>query len=157
MVAGRAAESAAPVSGLAAAVRPWPILFAFNNDAEESTDMLKFMYIFRGGGYATPGLLSPTELQQHLARWTAWTDGLLRAGKMVGGHPLAYPGTGKTVRTRERVVTDGPYAESKDLVTGILLVEAASLEEAAELARGCPILEHDGTVEVRPVMATPEK
>jgi hypothetical protein len=157
MVAARAPESTATVSGFGAGVRPWPILVDFNTDEEEFTDMLKFMYIFRGGGYATPGLLSPTELQQHLARWTAWTDGLLRAGKLAAGHPLAYPAAGKTVRTRERVVTDGPYAESKDLVTGILLVEAASLEEAAELARGCPILEHDGSVEVRPVLVTPEK
>ena len=119
--------------------------------------MLKFMYIFRGGGYASPGLLSPTELQQHLARWNEWTAGLMKAGRHAGGQPLAYPGTGKTVRGRDRLVTDGPYAESKDLVSGTLTVLAASLEEAAELARGCPILELDGSVEVRPVLETPEK
>lgn len=118
--------------------------------------MPKFMYVFRGGGYASPTPISPTELQQHLARWTAWTNGLLEAGHVVGGHPLEHPVTGKTVRGRDRVVTDGPYAESKDLVSGVLIVEAATLEEAAELARGCPLLEHDGgTVEVRPVRATP--
>ena len=44
-------------------------------------------------------------------------------------------------RGRERSLTDGPYAESKDLVTGNLVLEAASLEEAAELARDCPIFE----------------
>ena len=119
--------------------------------------MAQFMFIFRGGGYATPGSLSPTEIQQHLAKWNAWSNGLMAAGKLVGGQPLAHPPTGKTVRGRDRVVTDGPYAESKDLVSGTLIVEAPSLEDAADLARGCPILELDGSVEVRPVLVPPSK
>lgn len=119
--------------------------------------MPKFMYIFRGGGYAAPGSLSPTELQQHLAKWNAWTNGLLAAGRLATAEPLGHPPTGKTVRGRERIVTDGPYAESKDLVSGILVVEAPSLQEAAELARDCPILELDGSVEVRPVLVPPER
>ena len=49
------------------------------------------------------------------------------------------------------MVTDGPYAELKDLVTGNLAIEAASLDEAAKLALGCPIYIYDGSVEVRPV------
>jgi hypothetical protein len=115
--------------------------------------MPQFMFIFRGGGYATPNSLSPTELQQHLARWTVWTQGLLAAGKLAHGHALGHPPAGKSVRGRDHVVTDGPYAESKDLVTGVLVVEAASLDEATELAHGCPILEHDGSVEVRSMVA----
>lgn len=116
--------------------------------------MPKFMFVFRGGGYATGGL-SPSELQDHLARWNAWTGEMLAAGRVAGAHPLAHPATGKTLRGRDAVVTDGPYAESKDLVSGTLIVEAASLDEAAELARGCPIFEHDGSVEVRPVLEIP--
>ncbi len=117
--------------------------------------MSKFMFIFRGGGYATPGLLSPTELQQHLAKWKAWTDALLASGRLAGAQALEHPPTGKTIRGRDRVVTDGPYAESKDLVSGTLVVEAASLQEASELARDCPIFEFDGSVEVRPVLVPP--
>jgi hypothetical protein len=119
--------------------------------------MAKFMFIFRGGGYATPGSLSPTELQAHLAKWTAWTDGLMKAGHIAGAHPLEHPPSGKTLRGRERVVTDGPYAESKDLVSGTVIVEAATLDAAATLARGCPIFELDGSVEVRPVLVPPGK
>jgi hypothetical protein len=118
--------------------------------------MAKFMFIFRGGGYATPGSLSPTELQQHLAKWNAWTNSLLEAGRLQGAHPLTHPPTGKTVRGRDREVTDGPYAESKDLVSGTLIVEAGSLDDAAELSRGCPILELDGSVEIRPVLIPPK-
>jgi hypothetical protein len=118
--------------------------------------MAKFMFVFRGGGYATPTQVSPTELQAHLGRWEAWTKSMMAEGKLAGAHQLSHPPTGKTVRGKQRVVTDGPFAESKDLVSGIIIVEAASAEEAAELARGCPILEHEsGSVEVRPVMTSP--
>ena len=117
--------------------------------------MAKFMYIFRGGGYATPGNISPTEIQQHLAKWNAWSNALLAAGRLAGAQPLEHPATGKTIRGPDRLVTDGPYAESKDLVSCTLVVEAASLQEATELARDCPIFEFDGSVEVRPVLVPP--
>jgi hypothetical protein len=115
----------------------------------------RFMYIFRGGGYASSEKPSPTELQQHLAKWDAWSTELLRAGNAPVGQPLAHPPIGRTLRGRDKTVTDGPYAESKDLVSGTLVIEAASLDEASQLARGCPILEFsDGSVEVRPVFTT---
>jgi hypothetical protein len=114
--------------------------------------MAKFMYIFRGG-YAKPGELSPTQLQAHLAKWNAWAQSL----PLAGAHQLEYPPQGKTLRGRDRVVTDGPYAESKDLVGGAVVVEAASLQEAADLARGCPIFDFDGSVEVRTLAAPPPK
>ena len=119
--------------------------------------MPKFMFVFRGGGYAGEVSLSPTELQQHLAKWNEWTAAMLAAGHQPVGHPLGHPPSGKTVRGRERVVTDGPFAESKDLVSGTVIVEAASLQEAAELAQGCPILDLEGSVEVRPVLVPPGK
>lgn len=119
--------------------------------------MPRFMFIFRGGGYASPDGISPTELQQHLAKWKAWTDGMLASGKLVHADALGHPPTGKTVRGREKAITDGPYAESKDLVSGTVIVEAATLDDAAELARGCPILDYDGSVEVRPVLVPPGK
>lgn len=119
--------------------------------------MPKFMFVFRGGGYATPGSVSPTELQQHLAKWNAWTKSLADSGRLAAAQPLTHPPTGKTLRGRERTVTDGPYAESKDLVSGIVVVDAPSLDEAAKLARDCPIFEFDGSVEVRPVLEVPAR
>ena len=111
--------------------------------------MSKFMYVFRGGAFATPNL-SPTELQVHLKKWFDWVGGLTKAGQThPGGSPLQ--SGGKTLRGRDRTTTDGPYAESKDLVTGNLIVEVPSLADATELARGCPIFEFDGSVEVRPI------
>ena len=115
--------------------------------------MSQFLFIFRGGGYASSEPPSPGELQAHLAKWQSWTSELIASGKLSGAHPLSHPPTGKTVQRREKFVTDGPYAESKDLVSGVVVIEAASLDEAAEIAKGCPILEHDGSVEVRPLLA----
>jgi hypothetical protein len=55
------------------------------------------------------------------------------------------------VTGKKKTVTDGPFGETKDLVGGYLLVTAASLDAATELARGCPIFEREGSVEVREV------
>jgi len=49
-------------------------------------------------------------------------------------------------------VTDGPFAEAKDIVGGYTLIEARDLDQGVELSKGCPIFEVEGTVEVRPVM-----
>lgn len=112
--------------------------------------MSKFMFIFRGGGIVVQPPPSPAELGAHLAKWTAWVDALAK-----GGHtdtqlpPLENGGT--TVRGSSKTVTDGPYAEAKDLVSGVVVISADSLDAAVELARGCPIYEYDGSVEVRPV------
>jgi hypothetical protein len=112
--------------------------------------MTKFMYVFRGGAFVTKGL-SATELGVHLGKWRAWVTELTKAGHSEpGGHPIQ--AEARTIRGSGRQVTDGPYAEGKDLVTGTLIVLADSLDEAANLAQGCPIYEFDGSVEVRPVL-----
>jgi hypothetical protein len=108
----------------------------------------KFMLIFRGGA-VTRHDVSPLELQAHLEKWYRWSDELARQGRRNTGTALDNPGA--SVRGHERVVTDGPYAESKDLVTGSMIFEAASLEDAVDVARMCPIYEFGGSVEVRPV------
>ena len=112
--------------------------------------MAKYMFVFRGGAFATPGV-SPTELQAHLAKWTAWVGELAKQGRHhAGGHPLQ--NAAKVVRGRDKQVTDGPFAESKDMLTGTLVIEAASLDEATRLALDCPVYLYDGSVEVRPIL-----
>jgi hypothetical protein len=111
--------------------------------------MAAFMLIFRGGN---PREDSPEQLQQSMKKWLDWFDGLARSGVYKGqGAPLE-PG-GKVVRGTRRTVSDGPYAEAKDVVGGYALVDARDLEAAVEIARGCPIYEKEGAVEVRPVRA----
>jgi hypothetical protein len=107
--------------------------------------MSKYMYLFRGDANAG---LSPQQMQEHMQRWGAWIQKLSATGNFVAGDPLE--ASGRTVRGKRKAITDGPFAEAKDLVGGYLIVNAESLEQATELAHGCPILESDaGTVEVR--------
>ena len=109
--------------------------------------MSKFMYVFWGSAFVTEGL-SPNDLQTHLGKWGAWIGGLASSGNHIGGDPVM--NSGKVIRGSSKTVTDGPYAELKDLMTGNLVVEANDLDHAAELALGCPIYEFEGSVEVRP-------
>lgn len=115
---------------------------------EPSESKARYMLIFRGGAVSRADV-SPSVLQAHLEKWYAWADELTREGRRNVGTPL--DNSGKAVRGAERVVTDGPYAESKDLVTGAMIISASSLEDAVEVARGSPTFEFDGSVEVRPV------
>lgn len=108
--------------------------------------MTDFLYLFRGGNPTPPA--TPAEMQAEMQKWVGWMKALGAKGQLKGGEPLDR--SGKVVRGTAKTVTDGPYAEAKDLVGGYLIVTAKDLNEAVELSRGCPILEHDsGTVEVR--------
>jgi len=108
--------------------------------------MSEYLYLYRGGRRPE----SPTEGEQVMQRWVSWMQELETKGHLKDrGQPLE--GDGKIVR-KQRSITDGPYPESKDIVGGYTLVEAKDLAQAAELAGGCPIFDHDGFVEVRPVM-----
>jgi hypothetical protein len=109
--------------------------------------MAEFLYLYRGGERGT----TPAESDQIMQKWMNWFKELGASGNLKdGGQPLE--SEGKVVKGKTGPVTDGPYAEAKDLVGGYTLIEAPSLARAAELAQGCPILERQGVVEVRPIM-----
>jgi hypothetical protein len=113
--------------------------------------MSTFVFMFRGGGIVVKPPLPPAEIGAHLAKWTEWVGGLVKAG-LADMPPGPLENSGKTLRGSAKTVTDGPYAETKDLVTGFLIINAPSLDAAVELARGCPIFEYSGSVEVRQFM-----
>jgi hypothetical protein len=109
--------------------------------------MADFMYLFRGGD-ADWTTSSPERMQEHMNRWMGWMENLGKQGKLGGGEPLKREG--KIVNSKG-AITDGPYAEGKDIVGGYLLVKADTAHEAAELTKGCPVFEFGGTVEVREI------
>lgn len=109
--------------------------------------MSEFVFLYRGGEPAA----SAEEGQQTMQKWMAWMQELGQNGHLKdAGQPLE--SAGKVVAGRSKTVTDGPYAETKDIVGGFTLVTAESLAQAAELSKGCPIFDAGGMVEVRPVM-----
>jgi len=96
--------------------------------------------------------MSPEQIQQTMKKWMDWKDTLEKNGHI---QPLGerLDVTGKVVKGKARAVTDGPYVEVKDFIQGYMIVEAKDIDQAVELAKGCPILESDGTVEVRPFLS----
>jgi hypothetical protein len=109
--------------------------------------MTEFVFLYRGGARDR----SPEQMQQMMQKWMAWMKDLGANGHLKDrGQPLER--AGKLVQGRQKTVTDGPFAEAKNVVGGYTLIEAEDLSEAVELSKGCPIFEVEGAVEVRPVM-----
>jgi hypothetical protein len=100
--------------------------------------------------------LSPEESEALFAEYAAFTQEVRGRGVMVDGAPLEPAETATTVRVRngERLVTDGPFAETKEQLGGFYTFECASLDEALDWAAKIPGAKH-GSIEVRPVMAIP--
>jgi hypothetical protein len=111
--------------------------------------MDQFVYLYRRT--ATPPA-SPQQMQDVLQRWQAWFKDLEKGGHLANlGQPLATSGGG-VVKDKKGSFSDGPYAETKDIVVGYSLIAANDLGQAMKLAAGCPIFEQGGCVEVRPIM-----
>lgn len=108
--------------------------------------MTEFLFLFRGSQKESR---SPDQMQRTFEKWRAWFSDLEQKGILKERTPLER--SGKLVRGHAKEVHDGPYAEVKDLVNGYVLVEAATIDEAVDLSKDCPIFDDDGSVEVRPI------
>jgi len=113
--------------------------------------MAKFLYLFRTNpsNYRS---MSPEQMQQTMKKWMDWKDSLEKNGHLPNpGERL--DASGKVVRGKSKSVTDGPFVEVKDSIQGYLLLNAETLDQAVELSKGCPILDSDGSVEIRPFVS----
>ena len=109
--------------------------------------MNDFLLVFRRD-YKTKEIQpSPEQLQAHLCRWREWVNDL-RARDLLA-RPVQPWEAGGMVLQNDKSVTDGPYAEIKESIGGFIVIKAGSYEEAAEIAKGSPIFELGGTVEIR--------
>jgi hypothetical protein len=116
--------------------------------------MTEFMFVFRRDTSLSAERPSPEQYQGIMKQWQDWIGSLAAQNKLVAtGRQLEHDG--KVVRG-DKTVTNGPYVEVKEVLGGYMFVRATDINEAAELAKGCPILVSGGTVEIRPFMATPE-
>jgi hypothetical protein len=110
--------------------------------------MPEFLFLVRGSNRLGR---SPDEMQKSMQKWVAWFKELNQKGVIKDpGNPL--DASGKVVRGRGKDVHDGPYAEAKDLVNGYVVLETATIDQAVDLSKGCPIFEDGGSVEVRPIL-----
>ncbi|NJO25071.1 MAG: hypothetical protein HC867_03670 [Bacteroidia bacterium] len=112
--------------------------------------MNEYLLIFRGGdARRIEQQKDPEQWQAHMLKWKTWMEGLGKDGKFVAGQPLNQEGS--VITGTNKVVTDGPFTEGKEIVGGYLIIKAGDLKEAVDLSKGCPLLEHDGIVEVREI------
>lgn len=108
--------------------------------------MSEYVFLYRNGN-----TLSPEVMQKQMGKWMAWLKDLGEKGVLKNaGQPLER--SGKLVSGSARTVTDGLFAEAKDVIGGYSIVEAKDIEHAVELSRGCPIFDVGGGVEIRPTM-----
>jgi hypothetical protein len=106
----------------------------------------------------TEGGPSPEELEAEMGRWWEYTQALQDAGVMRAGEALQGSETATTVRVRDgqRLTSDGPFAETKELLAGYWLWQVKSLDEAIEWVKRIPNPEPgtESVVEIRPVFET---
>lgn len=96
--------------------------------------------------------LEPADAAGHFAEYAAFTEAVKREGHFVSGNRLLPAATAKTVRVRDGKVhvTDGPFAETRELLGGYYLIDAPDMEAALAIAARIPGAQR-GCVEVRPI------
>ena len=116
---------------------------------------MKYLLLLYSAPNAGPQADSPESMEE-MQQWFSYTDELAQSGVLVGGEPLQGTETATTVRERdgETLTTDGPFAETKEVLGGYYLIDVPDLDQALSWAAKTP-LTHYGSVEVRPLLEIP--
>lgn len=116
--------------------------------------MPKFILLLHESPDAFPPDISPDQIQAIIQRYVAWRAKVQHNGRQVEGHKLT-DGQGRVMKgaAGSAKVTDGPYAEAREVIGGLFIVEAKNYEEVVELSKDCPHLDF-GTIEIREVQPT---
>ena len=119
--------------------------------------MPKFVLLLRDAGRFDPNM-SPAEMQAIVQRYVAWRAKIEKSGQQNGraitGHKLhdkqgrVLNGAGSAMK-----ITDGPYAEAREVMGGLFVIDANSYDEVVELTKDCPHLDF-GSIEIRQVQPT---
>lgn len=110
--------------------------------------MERFLFLYKGSNMEA-AKLSPKQMEEHNKKWYDWIGKLSKDGIHLAGEPLDMGGKVVAKKSGKLAVTDGPFPEAKEIVGGYSIINAKNIEEAAELAKGCPAYELGGHVEVR--------
>jgi hypothetical protein len=113
----------------------------------KTTPTNQYMFLVRGGA-CQDGEMSPEQMQAKMTEVYAWIEGLTKRGIMSAAQPLT-PDR-KLVSGLNAIVSDGIAAESKEAIGGFFIVNVATMDEAVNIARTCPMFKHGGgQLEVR--------
>jgi hypothetical protein len=99
-----------------------------------------------------PSDLTPEQVAESMEEWTDYTADLLKRDKMEAGEALEGTETATTVRVRneEVLTTDGPFAETAEVLGGYYILKVKDLDEAIAIAAACPGAKN-GSIELRPI------
>jgi hypothetical protein len=99
-----------------------------------------------------PASRSPDEIMAVTKAYMGWADRMRAEGRLKGGEKLTFD-AGKVMRPKDGriTVTDGPYAESKEILGGYFMISAKDYDEACRVAESCPHLGYGGRIEVRQI------
>jgi hypothetical protein len=122
--------------------------------ARRIDSMPKYLLLLHEPPDAMPADISPEEIQAIIQHYADWRTKVAQAGKLVDGQKLR-DGEGRVVRRggTGTTVTDGPYAEAREVIGGLFIIEAASYDETVALCQDCPHLDF-GAIEVREIEPT---
>ncbi|WP_199118221.1 YciI family protein [Pedobacter sp. ASV28] len=112
--------------------------------------MKEFLMLIRES--ADYGKLSFEEMQDDIAKHMAWVESLVKLGHFKDGNPLEADGA----IIKGSTVTDGPFVEAKECISGYYFLIAESLAQATQIAKGCPDLQRGSTLELREVILMDE-
>jgi len=95
---------------------------------------------------------SPEEMQAIVGEYIAWRNAIEAKGQLVGGEKLGDEG-GRVLKLsgNDVHITDGPFAEAKEVVGGFFMIQAGNYDEATEISKGCPHLKYGERIELREI------
>ena len=97
--------------------------------------MTQFLILVRGSDHS---VASPEEMQKRLELFGEWVQKIL-VDKYVAGAPLE-DHDARLLKSKNEVLTDGPFLESKEMISGYFIINAGDIKEAVELTKQCPLL-----------------
>ncbi|WP_227625030.1 YciI family protein [Fimbriimonas ginsengisoli] len=105
------------------------------------------MLLIRGEGEWDK--MSPAQMEETIKKYSAWAKRLREEGRLLDAEPLDR--AGRVLVGVDGVITDGPFMETKEMIGGYYIYNAADLEEAVAIGRDCPTLAYGGAIEIRPI------
>ena len=110
--------------------------------------MKEFALLFRQADYDY-STATPEKMKMLGKKWQDWVGGIAAQGKL-SNNGIRLSMEGKVLKAGG-VITDGPFVEIKEKLGSFIVIKADSLEEATTLAHGCPAIDENGSVEIRPI------
>lgn len=107
------------------------------------------LFIRDGENPSIDPVANPAEWQTHMEDWKKWLEQLVREDRFISGNPLVDENS--VISGEKKLIIDGPFIESKELIVGYLIIKAGNRGEAVQVALACPALTVNGTVEVREI------